>query len=636
MSGTNAQIPLSFNPTPNIGPNIGNAIGQAQQIMALQQAQTEVKRQNALRGILGAPGALDPMGQPTTDTLSKVMSVDPGAGMKLHENALVTQQRKMQMDVLKSKSFTEQMGLISDTYTPIYETYLKERESNPVTALRHAQDATTSATESLKTGGVFPPEQIGKLPTAFDPIKFQQMAAGTQMHRDWLKEQDTQRRSDQAATGTGTLSDGSEVIIHPNAPPGKQVTYMGTGAPVPPEKLQNMRKGGTGETPAANAEKDALTIANANIAKREKDLGRPLTDDEKAAERQQARSAPKIDTAGREAAARDASKHIPDDVSRNIAEQYVATGNPTVLAGFRRSPAMIAQIEGDILKVQNEKGMTPRDVARQSADFAAYTQGVRAFEAGGKLEPTVRSLSVVTGHLGILGDAANQLHNGTFQPTNAIGNAISKFTGDKAPTDFEGVKRIVNAEILKAVQGSAGALGDRESLDKEMSQVNSPEQLQGLVERYKQLMGGQLAGLRQTYDRLDTGKDFDETYLTKDAKENIAKYAPRAYPLGKTGDKSLPAAQIDEGAQLPRITADDTGKAAYDKLPPHSHYIGPDGVTYWKGGPPPSGGSTAASTAKPEVNATPSASPKYIDGKTYVDAQGNRAVYRNGKFDPVP
>ena len=98
----NASIPLQFNPSP-IGPNIGQSIGAANQLLAFQQNQQQVQRQNALRTILGTPGAIDATGQPTPETMTRVMGVDPNVGLQLQQNDLVTQQRKLQMDALTTK-----------------------------------------------------------------------------------------------------------------------------------------------------------------------------------------------------------------------------------------------------------------------------------------------------------------------------------------------------------------------------------------------------------------------------------------------------------------------------------------------------------------------------------------------------
>ena len=64
-------------------------------------------------------------------------------------------------------------------------------------------------------------------------------------------------------------------------------------------------------------------------------------------------------------------------------------------------------------------------------------------------------------------------------------------------------------EVAKAVQGGATALGDREELRKEINASNSPRQLAGVIQKYQELMAGQLKGARLTYESSGL-TDFDK------------------------------------------------------------------------------------------------------------------------------
>ncbi|HEY1410709.1 MAG TPA: hypothetical protein VGF36_01140, partial [Rhodopila sp.] len=117
-----ARIPLMYRPA-QLGPDIGQAISTANNLLQFRQNQQQVQRQNALRNILGTPGAIDATGNPTPETLTKVMGVDPDAGLKLQQNALVTQQRKLQMDALTTKTAFDNASYLNDAYAPILEQY---------------------------------------------------------------------------------------------------------------------------------------------------------------------------------------------------------------------------------------------------------------------------------------------------------------------------------------------------------------------------------------------------------------------------------------------------------------------------------------------------------------------------------
>jgi hypothetical protein len=157
-----------------------------------------------------------------------------------------------------------------------------------------------------------------------------------------------------------------------------------------------------------------------------------------------------------------------------------------------------------------------RDQLAFKGDVASQSAAVKAFTSG-KQGNAVRSFNVALSHLDTLGRLADALHNGDTQAFNKLGNAIAAQTGKAAPTSFEAVKHIVGDEIVKAVTGSAGALGDREAAAKTIDAANSPAQLKAVMDNYRELMRGQLDGLHQQYETSTGRKDFDR-FLSQSAK----------------------------------------------------------------------------------------------------------------------
>lgn len=150
---------------------------------------------------------------------------------------------------------------------------------------------------------------------------------------------------------------------------------------------------------------------------------------------------------------------------------------------------------------------TTKNKARQS--FATGRQG-----------DIVRSLSVATDHLDQLSKAVDELKNGGVPAANKVANFFSQQTGNPAVNNFDAMKEIVGDEVVKAVVGATGASADREAIKKTFSAANSPQQLYGVIAKYKGLMGGQLKGLRQQYERTTGLKDFDNA-ISDNARQEL-------------------------------------------------------------------------------------------------------------------
>lgn len=175
-----------------------------------------------------------------------------------------------------------------------------------------------------------------------------------------------------------------------------------------------------------------------------------------------------------------------------------------------RNPAAMARYNELLSKV---KEINPD---WNAPNFDAAQVGLKQFTSG-KLGSTVRSLGVAQNHLDTLDQAAIALQNGDSPAFNKVANLVAYQTGKSAPSNFEAIKQIVGDEVVKAVVGSGGGVHDREAAAATISSANSLPQLRGVIAQYKQLMGGQLGGLRQQYEQTTMRKDFDR-FLSDQAK----------------------------------------------------------------------------------------------------------------------
>lgn len=196
-----------------------------------------------------------------------------------------------------------------------------------------------------------------------------------------------------------------------------------------------------------------------------------------------------------------------DPTVKTAGIQYFNTG--VMPTGISRNPQRAQAIMSAAHDYGASKGLSDGDIATTMSQNAQnYKSGQTAltnFDQG-KLGNQTRSFSVGLSHLDTLTHAVNALGNGDNQTFNAVKNTIANWTGKAAPSNFNGVRDIVADEIVKAVVGSSGGVGDREGLKSTISQAQSPQQLLGIIGKYKELMAGQLRGLQQQY-QVSTGRN---------------------------------------------------------------------------------------------------------------------------------
>ena len=205
-----------------------------------------------------------------------------------------------------------------------------------------------------------------------------------------------------------------------------------------------------------------------------------------------------------------AKKNTIDEGSVDATASMIANGQVAPLSGFAMKTPWGQKV------MQRVAELNPQF---SGATFANTKKAVQDFNTG-KLGGTVRSLNVATSHLDTLGNLADALNTGNIQAVNKVANYWKSQTGQSAPTDFEAAKKIVADEVVKAVVGSGGGVADREEAARTISAANSPAQLRGVINTYKDLMHGQLNGLRQQYEQSTQLKDFDK-FLSPSVKAGI-------------------------------------------------------------------------------------------------------------------
>lgn len=187
-----------------------------------------------------------------------------------------------------------------------------------------------------------------------------------------------------------------------------------------------------------------------------------------------------------------------------------------------------------------------------ASSWQEKSAAVKAFGAG-PLGNQTRSFSVGLYHLDTMQKLSDALKNGDTVAFNKIANAWAQQTGSAAPTNFETAKQIIGAEVVKAIVGAGGGgVAERMEAANHIASSLSPEQLKGAIDTTKSLMVGQLKGLKSQYERTTKLKNFEDDFLSPEAKELFDR------TQGETGGTKYTNGQIIErGGKKYRVTGGD-------------------------------------------------------------------------------
>lgn len=256
------------------------------------------------------------------------------------------------------------------------------------------------------------------------------------------------------------------------------------------------------------------------------------------------------------------------------------TGDHLALTGLgygSSGAANRAAVANKMSEINQQNNVTPEQIAENQASFGG-TQ--KAFTSG-DASKTIKAANTYVEHLDVLKGLSDALQNGDVQVLNAAKNRFQREFGVAAPNNWDAAMPIVQDEGVKAILGSAGALGDRDQFQKPFSSVNSPEQLSQAIDTQQALMKGQMDGMRQRYIAGTRQNDFDTRFLTPEARDVLQRHG---YQI-QTGNSAAPAqsgqAQPAPAPMGPPPAAIGYLKAHTEMLPQFNAKYGPNaGASY--------------------------------------------------------
>lgn len=367
------------------------------------------------------------------------------------------------------------------------------------------QLATTRETALQASGGAI---------AATAAAKEQDFRSGLQASQQAF--QGTQTDKELAARASeGSLNRGAEMArtqAQINAPPETIKLLKALGVPLPGAGGGAASTGGTGASsggstpdqgtsaPAAGSTAPAASadpMANPLVRKA---LGFPMAGSAEASRMaiaQDVASDPafKYKTAGQQASEIEnrvavAEGKMTDPDSRSEMAKSIASYQIAPLASFALTKPGGPETMAQVMKLNPDY---------QESRYPEINKAMSAFGTG-KQGDIVRALDVGVQHLAVFDQAAAALKNGDIQKLNSLGNYFQQQFGVAAPTTMDGLKQIVATEIEKSVAGGIGSSGDRDRLMKSLDSANSPAQLQAMTDGFRNLMAGQLSGLKRQYE----------------------------------------------------------------------------------------------------------------------------------------
>lgn len=167
------------------------------------------------------------------------------------------------------------------------------------------------------------------------------------------------------------------------------------------------------------------------------------------------------------------------------------------------------------------------EVARQFPNYREEEFVKRrraALSAGGSWTPLmtqqVSNMVAAIDHLETLRQLGKALDGGDITLINRLKQKIADETGSPVPPTFDAAKRIIAAEVVRAITGaSGGGVTDRREIGETMDRAKSPQQINAVADIYQRLLAAQMKARGRVYEYAQGQKLEDSILLSPKAKE---------------------------------------------------------------------------------------------------------------------
>lgn len=175
--------------------------------------------------------------------------------------------------------------------------------------------------------------------------------------------------------------------------------------------------------------------------------------------------------------------------------------------------------------------LTALDPNFNAANYDAIRKTVMDYTPGGSVGQQALAFNTAIRHIGVLGDAIDNLNNGKMQIANRLGNAIKVQFGNDEVTNFNTAKTYLAGELAKGFGGGVATDSSRSEANAILAPYQSPEQLKGGIQTAVDLLRGKVGEQENAYQ--NTVKR-PISLLSNDAHAVLQKMGMEKPPAGVT------------------------------------------------------------------------------------------------------
>jgi uncharacterized protein YoaH (UPF0181 family) len=505
------QIPQAFQQGfSGAGQNLNQLLALQQRAQQLRQAQ---QSENALRTMFGDPKNIDETGRPTKNALAQYMQADPKGGLNMLTQLAQLDEHQSRGQLMKSEvmqSLQKDAHQMRQQAITRYDELIGNGTSPQAATAVVQKEIYTPWYDNAKRGG-YSPQIMDTISPQFDINRARTNdkayeAANTKPITPYQKaELGFKESADQRANVELGIKAAADERAQTEER--RRQAQFQRGDTANPVDVEITKPDGKKEYGTAVWDKDAKRYVSTDGTKT------PIEG-----------SVRQVSTA-----------NLATSDALDASAEEIANYKAPPLTSFAMARGQGPEIMKRIREINPDWNAQKYQVAqRVRNDFASGAQSAKRVDA----------MNTVVHHLGVFDDLAKGLGNHDINAMNRVLNYARTELGRPEVTDFNVAKGIIGDEVIKAVVGS-GAVFDRESLQKDLNDARSPEQLQKMSNRIRQLMGGSLGALYQRWHSVPLPDDEFVAKLEPETVEGVRGFAPttlkKALEAGGE-EKSAPAA----------------------------------------------------------------------------------------------